>query len=56
MYLKEFGDLTEEEEKMIKEWEETAKTVYGKKTKEEIEECVKDALRNHRAQKHDSEK
>ena len=56
MYLKEFGNLTEEEKRMVKEWEETAKTVYDKKTKEEIEEFVRNALRHHRETKHDSEK
>ena len=54
--FKEFCDLTEEEEKMVKEWEETAKTVHGLKNKEEIERFVKDALRHHRETKHDSEK
>jgi len=56
MPFKEFCDLTEEEEKMVKEWEETAKTVHGLKNKEEIERFVKDALRHHRETKHDSEK
>ena len=56
MYLKEFGELTDEEKGLVKEWEKTAKSVFGRKTKEEVEEFVKDALQNHRAQKHDSDK
>ena len=56
MPFKEFGELTEEEKKMVKEWEETARTAYNLKNKEEIDEFVKDALRHHRETKHDSEK
>jgi len=56
MPFKEFGDLTEEEKRMVKEWEETARAVYGLKNKEEIDEFVKNALRHHRETKHDSEK